>query len=95
MRIAQVAPNHAPSRLPQRRLTMIVQWLARSVKETVVARNGRAVATTTKLVALLRMTASRAAKRNNPISNGKRNSAPQVTPPKVPMIAPLTKDAIG
>ena len=54
----------------------MVQCVANSENGTVPARNGKADVTTTRLIALLRMTASRAAKRNAPISNGKRNSAP-------------------
>jgi hypothetical protein len=55
------------------------------------AGRNRADATTTRLMALLRMTASSAAKRNAPIRSGNRNSAlPRPTsPPRVPMIAPL------
>src|SRR6516164_3991050 len=72
---------------------MIGQWAATLAKGTVAARNGRAEATTTRLIALLRITASSAANRNAPISSGNRNSAPPkpIRPPSAPMIAPLPK----
>ena len=48
-----------------------------------------------RLIALLRMTACRAAKQKAPISTGNRNSAPPrpMRPPRAPMIAPLPKAA--
>ena len=75
----------------------MVQCVANSENGTVPARNGKADVTTTRLIALLRMTASRAAKRNAPISNGKRNSAPPspINPPSAPMTAPPPNAAIG
>ena len=59
------------------------------------ARNGRADATVTRLIALLRMTACRAPKRNAPIRSGNRNSAPPkpIRPPSAPMTAPPAKVA--
>jgi hypothetical protein len=53
---------------------MIGQFAATLAKGTAAARNGKAEATTTRLIALLRITACRAAKRNAPISGGSRNS---------------------
>ncbi|KFC64885.1 hypothetical protein FG93_05175 [Bosea sp. LC85] len=69
---------------------MTGQCAATSVAGTVPARKGRADATTTRLIALLRMTASSAPNRNAPISKGRRNSAPPspISPPNVPMRAP-------
>ena len=62
-------------------------------KGTVDARNGKADATTTRLMALLRITACKAANRKTPISSGNRNSAPPspISPPSAPMIAPPAK----
>ena len=53
-------------------------------------RNGSALTTTTKLIALFKITASSAAKRNKPIRNGKRNSAPPrpISPPSEPTPLP-------
>ena len=64
---------------------MIGQCPAISPNETVAARNGSAEATTTKLVALFKMTASSPRKQNRLISNGSRNSAPPrpIKPPNV------------
>ena len=61
------------------------------MKGTVAARNGNAVATTTRLIALLTMTASSAAKRNAPINSGRRNSAPPspMRPPRAPTTVPV------
>ena len=58
-------------------------------------RKGKAVATTTRLMALLRMTASNATNLKTPISSGSRNSAPPspISPPSAPMIAPPPKAA--
>src|SRR5262249_51132363 len=69
---------------------MISQWTAILAKGTAAARNGRAEATTTRLIALLRITACSAVNRNAPISSGNRNSAPPkpIRPPSAPMIAP-------
>jgi hypothetical protein len=53
---------------------MIGQFAPTAENGTVAARKGSAVATTTRLRALLRITACRAAKRNMPISSGSRNS---------------------
>lgn len=88
--VAQPAPNHAPSRLPASRLTTVTQFAAMRLKGTVAVRNGKADATTIRLMALFRMTASRAAKWKAPISNGKRNSAPPnpIKPLSAPIIAP-------
>ena len=49
-----------------------------------------AEATTTRLMALLRITACKAPKRKAPISSGSRNSAPpkSINPPSAPMITP-------
>ena len=62
-------------------------------KGTVDARNGKADATTMRLMALLRITACKAANRKPPISSGNRNSAPPspISPPSAPMIAPPAK----
>lgn len=54
---------------------MIGQFDAIWVKGIVPARNGRAEDTTTRLIALFRITASRATKLNAPMSSGRRNSA--------------------
>lgn len=69
---------------------MMGHCAAMSPKDTVRARKGRAVATTTRLIALLSITASSAAKRNAPIRSGRRNSAPPspIRPPSAPMTAP-------
>ena len=74
---------------------MIGQCAATLAKGTVAARNGKAEATTTRLIALLRITACSAANRNAPISSGNRNSAPPkpIRPPSAPMIAPPPKAA--
>ena len=87
-------PKPSANRLPARRLRMIGHCSPTSQSGTVAARNGNAVATTTRLRALLRMTASRAAKRNAPIKSGKRNSAPPrpIRPPRAPTALP-TKNA--
>jgi len=57
---------------------------------TAAARNGKAEATTTRLIDLLRITACSAANRNAPISSGSRNSAPPrpIKPPNAPITAP-------
>ena len=68
-RVVHSAPAHAPKRPPANRFTMIHQCAPSSANETVGARNGSAVATTTKLMALFRMTASSPRKRNRLISN--------------------------
>ena len=93
--VAHPAPHHAPKRLPAKRLTMIVQCAAMTEKGTVAARNGNADVTTTRLMALLRITACKAANRKTPISSGNRNSAPPrpIRPPRAPIIAPLAKAA--
>lgn len=72
---------------------MIGQWVKTSESGTVPARNGSAVATTTRLMALFRITASSAAKLNHPIRTGSRNSAPPspMRPPKVPIMVPAMK----
>jgi hypothetical protein len=89
-RVAHPAPNQAPARLPPSRFTMIGQCDPISEKGTVLARNDSAVATTTRLVALFRMTASSPRKRNRLMSRGSRNSAPPrpIKPPSVPMRVP-------
>ena len=94
--VAHPAPNHAPRRLPASKLTMTDQCAATDANGTAAARNGRAEATTIKLMALLRITAWRAGNRNAPISSGKRNSAPPrpIRPPSAPMTAPPAK-AVG
>src|SRR5271170_7411161 len=95
MRVAQPAPNHAPIKLPASRLTMIGQCAATLAKGTADARKGNAEATTTRLIALLRITACSAANRNAPISSGNRNSAPPspINPPSAPITAPPPKAA--
>jgi hypothetical protein len=71
--VAQPAPNHAPSRLPASRLRTIAQFAAMVEKETVDARNSKADATTTtRLMALSRITACMAANWRAPISRGNR-----------------------
>lgn len=57
---------------------------------------GSAAATTTRLAALFKITASRAANRNRPIRNGRRNSAPPrpIKPPSEPTPVP-TANAQG
>src|SRR5277367_5697878 len=95
MRVAQPAPNQAPIRLPASRLTMIGQCAATLANGTADARKGSAEATTTRLIALLRITACSAANRNAPISSGNRNSAPPspINPPSAPITAPPPKAA--
>ena len=58
---------------------------------SVQVRKGRADATTTKLIALLMITASSAPNRNMLIKKGNRNSAPPrpINPASVPMPVPL------
>ena len=89
-RIAHPAPNQAPRRLPASRLRMTVQCPATSANGTTPARNGSALATTTRLIALFRITASSAGKENNPTRSGRRNSAPPspIRPPSMPMMPP-------
>lgn len=74
---------------------MIGQCAPTLARGTAAARNGKAKATTTRLIALLRITAWSAAKRNAPINSGNRNSAPPrpISPPIAPMIAPPPKAA--
>ena len=69
---------------------MIGQLAATASNGTAAPRNGKAEATTTRLIALFRITACSALKRNAPISSGNRNSAPPkpISPPRPPMIAP-------
>ncbi len=49
--------------------------------------------TTTRLMALLRITASRVGSRNRPTRTGRRNSAPPrpIRPPRVPMRVPESR----
>ena len=70
---------------------MTGQWAATVGKGTEAARDGSAEATTTRLIALLRITAGRAANRNALIRTGSRNSEPPspIRPPSAPMRAPL------
>lgn len=58
---------------------------------TATSRAGRAVATTSRLMALFKMTACRARNPNSPISSGSRNSAPPrpIIPPRSPTAAPV------
>jgi hypothetical protein len=74
---------------------MIGQWAATVTKGTAAARNGKAEATTTRLIALLRITACSATNRNAPIRSGYRNSAPPkpISPPSAPIIGPPPKAA--
>jgi hypothetical protein len=66
------------------------------VRRAPFPRNGRAEATATRLVALFRITASRAAKRNNPMSSDRENSAAPspISPTGMPMTA-LPPKAVG
>jgi hypothetical protein len=55
------------------------------------------VATTIKLIALFKITASRARNLNGPSSSGRRNSAPPspISPPRAPMTAPAPKAGVA
>jgi hypothetical protein len=72
---------------------MTSQRWRRLAKGMTVVRKGSDEATTTRLIALLRITAWSAPKPNTLISNGSRNSAPPrpMRPPKIPTAAPLPK----
>jgi len=69
---------------------MILHWVSIVLKGTTAVRKGRAVATTTRLMTLLRMTAPHAPNPNRPMRSGKRHAAPPSprSPLSVPMTAP-------
>lgn len=69
---------------------MIGQCGVSCSKGTATSLAGNAVATTRRLMALLRMTASRAKNPKSPMSRGSRNSAPPrpIMPPSNPTAAP-------
>ena len=62
---------------------------------SIVVRNTSAAATTMRLIALFRMTASSGRNRKTPSSTGSRNSAPPkpTRPPSAPMLAPQPRAA--
>ena len=91
IRVAHVAPSHAPTRLPANRFSATVQRPATVPSGTLNRRAGSAVTTTIRLNALFTITACRAASPNTPSSSGSRNSAPPrpTFPPTTPITAPL------
>jgi hypothetical protein len=97
IRVAQVAPNQAPTRLPASRLTTTVQCGVSSASGTADRRAGIAVTTTIRLIALFRITAAKAANPKIPISSGSRNSAPPspIIPPSSPTAAPALNTSSG
>ena len=82
--VAHPAPTHAPNKLPDKSVTKICQYSRIWLYEMIFARNGKAVVTTIKLNALLRIMASSAPKPNKPINSGSLNSAPPklISPPQ-------------
>ena len=66
IRVAQVAPSHAPARLPARRLTTTDQRGVRAASGGAVTRAGSAMVTTGRLISLFKMIACNAAKPNMP-----------------------------
>lgn len=88
--VAELAPIQAPSRLPVKRFATTHQSARTAFQGTDTARNGSADATTTRLMALFMITASRGGNAKNPRSSGSRNSAPPrpISPPRAPIRSP-------
>jgi hypothetical protein len=83
--------------LPASRLAATVQCNASAEPGTAISRAGNAVATTTRLSALFRITACSATNPNSAISSGSRNSAPPspIMPPSTPTAAHATNASGG
>ncbi|MDD4927613.1 MAG: hypothetical protein PHF58_14060, partial [Methylotenera sp.] len=96
IRVAHPAPVQAPIKLPDSKISTTDQWFSKFSKGMTLILNGKALVTTIKLMALLRMIASSAKKPNKLMSSGKRNSAPPspINPPNIPMSAPIPKTGI-